>query len=360
MTKAVSSRQTGIIASLILFANKILVLPSLFYEKSKADGFFMIAILLAFELIMLYLFLRVKEAFPNDSFYDIIKNKMGTFAAKVFYLILMVYFFYKVMLLFNIIYMYLKVQVYIDASYFIFIFAFLVIMNTSVLRGIRPIARGCEFFYVFIMASLVLCLFLSIANFDRLPFFFESNVKSFFDGIFRHTFCFGDLLVLFVIMDKLEVKRKDFKRIFGYAGFSVTIMLTIYFMFYSIFGVTSFVHKNAVSDIITFSYRFIDLGRLDLIAIITIMFLAFFQLSLYAYAFSECFVKIFSKLSTTYSVVVFDILFIAIVLSSLINYLVAIKIGQEFISYLAILLHFILPIIVFFFAKKKLGKGGEK
>ena len=359
MTKQVSSRQTGIIASLILFANKILVLPSLFYEKSQADGLFMVAILLAFELLILYLFLKVKEAYPDQSFYSIIQEKMGTFVAKAFYIILMLYFFYKIMLLFNIIYMYLKVQVYIDASYYIFIFAFLVIMNTSVLRGIRPIARGCEFFYVFIMASLVFCLLLSIANFDKLPIFFDSSLKAFFDGIFRHSFCFGDLLLLFIIMDKLEVKKKDHKRIFAYISFSVVITLLIYFMFYCIFGVTSFVHKNAVSDIMTFSYRFIDLGRLDLVAIITIMFLAFFQLSLYAYVFSECFTKVFSKLSFTYSVVVFDILFVGVVISSLINYLVAIKIGQEFICYLAILLHLILPLIVFFFAKNKQKRRKE-
>ncbi len=360
MTKRVSSRQTGILAALLLFGNKMLVLPSLFFEKVGADGLFMIAILLAFELVLVYMFFKIKEAYPDASFYNIIKEKMGVFMAKFFYSLLILYFFYKVMLLFNISYMYLKVQVYIDASYYIFIFVFMLVMNTSVMRGIRAMARGFEFFYFFIIGSLILCLLLSIANFDKLPMFFESKPSAFFDGLFRYSFCFGDSLVLFVIMDKLELQKKDQKKVMGFLAVSVVIILITYFMFYSIFGPTCFIHKNAISDIITFSYRFIDLGRLDIIAILAIMFLTIFQLSMYAYAFSTCFTALFSKLNFAYSVVVFDIAFVAIILSSALNYLVAIQIGEEIIPYVAILLHLILPVIVLIFARKKVARRQEE
>ena len=142
MIKTISVRQTAIIISILLFANKILVLPSLLYEVSKADGFFIILFLLSLEFLILLMFLRLKSLYPSTSFYDILKLKLGTFLAKFFYILLAIYFFYKIMLLFNICYMYFHVQVYIDASYYIFIFAFLVIINSSVLRGIRPIARS--------------------------------------------------------------------------------------------------------------------------------------------------------------------------------------------------------------------------
>lgn len=352
MIKTISVRQTAIIISILLFANKILVLPSLLYEVSKADGFFIILFLLSLEFLILLMFLRLKSLYPSTSFYDILKLKLGTFLAKFFYILLAIYFFYKIMLLFNICYMYFHVQVYIDASYYIFIFAFLVIINSSVLRGIRPIARSIEFFYGFILFCLIFCIALSIANFDKFPIFFDSKLVNFFDGSFRHLFCFGDMLILLVLIDKVDSNNLLKSKSILYFFTSAVIILSVYFMFYSIFDYTAFLHKNAISDIITFSYRFIDLGRLDIIAVIIIMFLAFFQLCLYAYAFIECFIKIFSKLSVVYSMVVYDLLFIFIVFTSLIDYLVAIKIGVSIIPYLSIFLYFLLPLFCIFVKKR--------
>ena len=351
MTKTISSRQGAILAALLLFANKILVLPSLMYESSNADGIFILLALLAVEMLILYMFFKVKEAFPYQSFYEIIKKYMGTIVAKLFYVLLLVYFFFKIMLLFNISYIYFHIQVYIDVAYYLFLFAFLLIMTSSVLRGLRAIGRGLEFFYFFIIGCMFFIILLSFANFDKFPLFFDSPPAQYFKGLFSNLFCFGDMLVLFVLMDKIEFAKKDEKKFFKYIGASVVILILIYFMFYSIFGQTSFIHKNAISDIITFSYRFIDLGRLDIIAIVTVMFLSFLQLSIYCYALCECFIKLFSKLSIVYTIVVFDAIFIAVVASSLVNYLTVINLGVNVMGYFAIVLHLILPILVLCFIK---------
>lgn len=351
MKKNISARQGAILASLLLFANKILVLPSLLYESSKADGIFILIVLLLVEMLIVHIFFKIKEAFPTLSFYDVIKKYAGVFMAKLFYALLMLYFFFKVMLLFNISYMYFHIQVYIDVSYYLFLFAFLLIMTSSVLRGIRAIGRGLEFFYFFMIGCMIFIVLLSFANFDRFPLFFDSPPVQFFKGIFSNLYCFGDMLVLLVLLDKIECTKKDEFKFFKYVGSSSLILILIYFMFYSIFGQTSFIHKNAISDIITFSYRFIDLGRLDIVAIVTVMFLSFLQLSIYCYAFCECFMKLFSKLSRVYTIVVFDMIFVAVVISSAINYLAVINLGANVMGYFAIVLHLILPILILFLVK---------
>lgn len=344
--KTISARQTGVMASLLLFANKLLVLPSLLYEKVRFDGFFVILILLAMEEILLGLFLRLKKLCPSQSFYDIIKAHLGAIFAKIFFVLIALYFFYKIMLLFNICYMYFHMQVYLDASYFIFIVVVMLVVTSSVLRGIRPIARGCEFFYTFIIASLIFCLALSLANFKNFPLFFDSNPNNFFPSIYKHLFCFGDMLIFFVIMDKCDIKKGEEKKILGFFSVSALIIALVYFMFYSAFGNTSFIYKNAISDLITFSYRFIDLGRMDIIAITAVMFLSLLQLSIYAYAFCECFMKIFSKLSVVYSICFFNIAFFGVVITSVVNYLVAVDIGTNFMTYLCLILQILLPILI--------------
>ncbi len=360
MKQTISTRQCGIIMSLLLFANKILVLPSLLYENSKADGLFILLLLLAIEFGILMMFLKIKKVYPLLSFYDIITLHFGKIVAKIVYFLLFLYFFFKIMLIFNISYMYFHVQVYIDASYYIFIFIFMLAMTTSVLRGIRPLARGCEFFYLFIISCLIFSLFLSVANYKTFPLFIDSPPKNFAAGVFKYLFCFGDMMVIFVIMDKMEIEKNMVKKMIGFFCTSAVIILILCFMFYAAFGRTSFLYKNAISDIITFSYRFIDLGRLDIISILTVMFLSVLQLSLYCYALTECFMKVFSKLSRVYSIAVFDIAFFCIVVSSVVNYLEVVRIGESAVNYLAIFLQIVVPLIIFFISLKKRGKEDEK
>ena len=61
--------------------------------------------------------------------------------------------------------------------------------------------------------------------------------------------------------------------------------------------------------------------------------------------------KLFSKLSIVYTIVVFDAIFIAVVASSLVNYLTVINLGMNVMGYFAIVLHLILPILVLCFIK---------
>lgn len=348
-TKTISPRQTAVLASIMLFANKILVLPSLLYNFAKADSIFIIILILLAEMGVLFVFFRLKRNFPNMSFYQILATKLGVFVAKTFYFFILAYIFYKILLVYNVSYMYFRVQVYLDATFYLFVFVFLLVCNTSVFRGLRPIARCMEFFYFFIIACFVFCLLLSIANFNKFPIIFDTSIKNIFLGGFKHLFCFGDFIVLFLIMDKIELTKKGQWQIFRYVSFAMALIVVLYIMFYSIFNYTSFVHKNAVSDIITFSYRFTDLGRLDMVAIITVMFLSLFQISVGVYAFCECFKQLFPKLDLFYGVITFDLLFLSLILLSSLDYLQVINLGTLIVPYFAIVLQYVLPLICLLF-----------
>lgn len=359
MKEKITSRQLAILSSLLIFANKLLVLPSILYEKSKADGFFAISISLALEMLLLVMFLKVKKTYPDISFYDLIKQKMGVATAKIFYSLITIYFFFKILLLFNVTFMYLHIQVYLDATYYLFMFAFLFVMNTSALRGLRAIARGCEFVFSFLIIGLIFCIFLSFFNFKSFPLFFETGLGNILSSAWHTSCCCGDALVLFVIMDRVDYKPDLRKKLLSYSGFSIGIVLAVFFMFYSIFGATSFIHNNALSDIITFSFRFLDLGRLDLVAIILNMFLSFLQLSIYGYMLVNCFIKIFPKITPTYTVVVYNIVFVVLLASATINYVTVIFLAQEVVSLAAPFIHFLIPLLLLGFALME-GKGRAK
>lgn len=355
--KTISSRQTAVIAGILLFANKILVLPSLLYEHAKADSVFILAILLLAEFALLLIFFRLKRAYPKSSFYQIISQKMGVFAAKIIYFLIILYIFYKILLVYNISYVYFRVQVYLDASFYIFLLVFLLVCNSCVMRGLRPLARCAEFFFFFIISCVVFCLLLSIANFNKFPIFFDTACSDFFLGGFKYLFCFGDVLLLFLLMHKIELDKKGERQVVRYLLVVSALIVILYVMFFSIFNHTSFVHKNALSDIITFSYRFTYLGRLDMVAIVTLMFLSLFQISIALYVFCECFTQIFPPLGKVYGLITFDLLFVGLTLISTLDYLQLTQLGTLVMPYFAIALQYLLPLVCLFFT---LGGRHEK
>ncbi len=355
--KKISSRQTAVIACVLLFANKILVLPSLLYEYAKADGLFVMLLLLFAELLLLMIFFRLKHKFPDSSFYEIIKKNTGAFLAKLIFFLIILYLFYKILLVYNVSYMYFRAQVYLDAGFYTFVLVFLLVCNSCVMRGLRSLSRCMEFFFTFIIVCFIFCLLLSIANFNKFPIFFDTNILKFMESGFRHIFCFGDILLLFLLMDKIELDKKGEKQITVYVLTTILLILILYLMFYSIFNYTSFVHKNAISDIITFSYRFTDLGRLDMVAIITVMFLSLFQISIALYVFCDCFVKLFPPLNKVYGLVAFDSMFLLLIFISSIDYIRITYFGTLVMPYFALILQYVLPVICLFFT---IGGGNEK
>lgn len=66
--KSVNAWQIGILLFILLFANKILVLPSLLYDGAKVEAFFIPVILFALELGLLVLFYKVKNKVSNTVF----------------------------------------------------------------------------------------------------------------------------------------------------------------------------------------------------------------------------------------------------------------------------------------------------
>ena len=148
-------------------------------------------------------------------------------------------------------------------------------------------------------------------------------------------------------MDKIQFKKNKEKIYFIYSAIGILSVLAIVLMFYLIYGSTAFLHVNAISDIINFSNNYGEIGRLDIISMLLVMFLTYFQLNIYGNCFSECFSKVFNKLSTVYSVVSLDLAFLFCVIF-IFNSLQTISFSlRNIFPYLSILSFVCIPIISF-------------
>ena len=354
--KSISVTQAGKLCTIIILANKISLLPALLYEGAKSDGFFVALMLFAIELMVLGVFFLLKNKYPEASFKEILEKHLGKVFSKVIFIVLMAFFLFKLLLSYSVGYIYIKQHVYQGEFALFALICFIPVINHAVIKGLRVFSRTIELYYPVICVGIIICLAVSLAGGINIPLFFTSEPSSFFMTLFKHIFSFGDYLFLFIIMDRIEMKSGEEKKLFKFVALGIFLVLAILFMFYSLYQITAFMHNNALADITVSSTQFNAVGRLDIFAMVTRMFLSFFEMTIFHYAFSEAFCNVFTKLSRTYSVVVFDVIFAIVYFVLVGRFENMITYTQGWLSYLGLVTNYLIPLMLLFIAlpyKKK-------
>ena len=70
--RSINVWQAGILLFVLMFANKILVLPSLLFEGAGMESIFILIFFFLLELGLVLLFLALKKKFPTQSFSQIL------------------------------------------------------------------------------------------------------------------------------------------------------------------------------------------------------------------------------------------------------------------------------------------------
>lgn len=348
----ISARQTGMLCVMLILANTILVYPSLLYEQIGSDGFWVSVVLLVFDLFVLGAFFMLKARYPTEKFSEILCEHLGKVIAKIIIFLFMTFFFIKSILTYTVVYMFLKQVVYQEDFEFLALIAILPIVNHAVFCGMRTISRTIELFFYIVCAGLVLCLAISATNGGGMPLFFQAETGVFFQTIFKHLFSFGDYLFLFLIMDKVQIKEKQGRKMLYLILFGILILLIILFRFYSIYRVTAFMHNNALIDISAVPAQYTAIGKLDIIPMITIMFLTYFQLEIFVYGFSRSFLMVFPKFNKVHSLILYDILFLLLYHEVIGKYDFFLFATQNYLPFLMIIINLLVPLITTFISFK--------
>lgn len=345
MKGTINLRQASCIMGILVFANKVLILPSVMFEKVGVDGIFLLVGLFLVDLFMLWVFFKLKHKFPDKTFFELLTKVITKYGAIFVYVLFCGFFVMKALTIYNVSLMYLKNQVYFEAGEFLFLICFLTLSNNLALRGLRSTARTTEFFYFGIILLIVLSTYAACANFGELPVFFNNSLGKLFTSSFNYLFCFGDVLFLFLIMDKIEIKKEKQRTMYICVIVNMVLTFLLYGVFFSVFKYTGFMHNNAASDVITFSNNFAGVGRIDILSVIVIMFLNYFQLSFFNLAFQSSFSAIFPKGNKIISTIIYDLLFVVLLYFFVSDYTQVFAIDTNIMPYFALVLQYIIPTI---------------
>ena len=342
---SINSRQAGILVAICLFANKMLLLPSLMFEQTKEDSLFVLIFMFLLDIVVLPIFLNMKRKYPNEKLYNILASKITPFFAKILYIIFLVFFMLKVLLVFSITYVYFKQQIYQEELLFLILISCIPVINHAVCVGLRSLSRSIELLFGVVVGGVILCLFFSLFTNMSMPTFFVSSGKDFLLSVYKNAFSFGDYLLLFILIDKIKINKNEEKKIYAFSLFGILLVVLLFLIFYSKYNVTAFMHNSALADILTFSVQFNAIGRLDILAMVLIMTITLFQLEIFAYCFCDVFSNIFTKFNKNYAVVIFDITFILLYFSSFGKYENLLNSYQYWGPILGIFINYIFPLI---------------
>ena len=347
--------QAGICVFIIIFANKILLLPSLLYSIANIEGMWTYLISFIFEIGLITLFIFVKRKYRNTSFAELIRKKLGVITLKIFYILLCLFFFCKLILIYNVTYIFFKDLIYQDSGSFLFIICLLPIINYLAYSSSRVLGRTAQLFFPIILIVLIFCTVTSLISVNDMPLFFQSSFSNVMLAFIKHISSFGDTIFLFVFMDKIEYKKGDGKKLYFFAGLAVLFVLLIEIAFYFSYTYTSFMHPYAIFETMGNIKDYGGLGRIDAVAVILVIILTYFQMSIYLKSFTISFKEIFPKLSINYALIFFDFLFLIVVYLFIRNLERTVLYAESVLPYFSLISFVLVPItcIVFLVLKRK-------
>ncbi len=356
LDRTINAWQMGILIFVLMLANKILVLPSLLFEKANIESLFLLFFFFALELGVLFLFQKLKEKFPAERFDQILQNHFGKTVRVIFYVAFMIFFLSKAVLLYNVTYIFFRNLIYKDTSNVLILFCFLPVICHLAICGLRVLGRTMQIFFPIVLTILIFCLIVGVFGINSRVIWFQTPFLEIIKTGAEHISPFGDMIFLFLIMDRVEIKKGQWAIPYTFFALSSIIVIAVALVFMLSFTYTSFMHPYAIFEIVSFIKEFGGLGRIDIIAMVAIIMLAYFHLAIYLKAFMFAFEGVFSKIDKIFSVITFVFAFVIVVNFFIINLETAVVFGEKILPFALIFPYFILPIfvaILLFWKEKK-------
>lgn len=343
--KSINAWQIGILLFVLMFANKILTLPSLLYDGAGVESFVIVIFLFGVEFGILILFWRLKKKYPTQSFSQILTQNFGKAVSFVVAVLIMIFFLSKTVLLYNITYIFFRNLIYKDADNFLFLLCFLPVVNHLAICGLRVLGRTAQMFFPIIVLIVLFCVVVGVFGINSMPLLYETSVPRLFNTTLTHLSSFGDIIFLFVVMDKIKVKNGEWKVVFSLVAVAMLCVLAITVIFIFSYTYTAFMHPYALFEIMSYVKEYGGVGRIDIISMVLIVLFTYFHLAIYLKAFMMSFCEILPKIDDIYCVLTFNFAFILLVSFLIQNLQKTLIYGTGILPYFAIIPFVVVPIL---------------
>ena len=359
--KKITIWQAGIMLFMLMFANKILVLPSLLSEEVKMEAFFVPIVAFLVDIMLLCIFIYLKKRFPNEKLFDVIKKRFGKAVTIIVYIGFAMYFFMKTVLLYNVTYMFLRNLIYRDSGNMLFLISVLPVVNFLAFVDLRALGRTIQLFFPIVVFGIVFCVIIGFFGINGNLLLFQSSLPQILTSAAKNIGCFGDTIFLFLIMDKIEMKKGQAKILFSLQIGAIILVDLVHFVFILSYTYTTFLHPFAIFELMSFVKEYEGLGRIDVISVILIVIMMYFLLAIYLKAILCCTGDIFPSVNPNCFIVLYDVIVGIFAVAIFFTLGRVILFGKMLLPYVGVVSLIVVPLIsIISLVDRKKEKKDEK
>lgn len=360
----ISTRQLGIMIFYAFCGLKFINLASLIYQKIEDVAFVVVLFLALVDALIFVCILAFIKHHPGVSFYDYLSGKVGKIFAKVIYFLI---FFYCLMRFASFIsgnYAFLRDAIFSTAGKYFYLSIIIPIVVALGFSSMKAFSRTCEFFFAIAISGFLICIALGYfsGSFSMPYLSLDTTGSKFFSTALEFNYWFGDGLFLLLFMDKIKVEKNFMGSSMFFLGLSLICVLLFVLCFYGVFGRTSFIHHYTIYDVAVFGPEALDVGRLDLIPVLTMMFFIILQSSI---MFRAMLVSLEDFCDAQHERNVGSVVICVLASIALIYFLFAnddqtFRFFQGWFKWISLGVAFVLPILLLFDFVKKRRRKNEK
>ena len=363
MTKKINSIQCGLMLCLTTISLKFLTYPSVFASFSYKDVYVPILIGLILDVSFTLIVLTVIKKNPNVTFYELLVRGFGKVLAKFVIMLLAIYFFFKGLLIVKEIHNYFNETLFENIKWFSFVIPLFSILAFMMLKDFRTFGRTIQMFMPLMVFALLFTVLVPATetDFSNILPLFENGFIGIFTAVVRCSFSFGDYLILFLLMGKLDYKQNSKKVILTCVAITDVLVLLFYIVFSAIFGTVGINHSLALGEVLLYTNINTQTGTINWLNIIIWLIILFLEAGLMFLCSSKALTEVFNFKNKYVPCVIICLVLFGSIVYLYLNLIRAIQIVTSLIfSSSIIVFQVALPIICVFATKKLSGKNKIK
>lgn len=344
----ISRRQAVILFLICTMSSKLQLLPCLLAGEVGRDLWIVLLFGAIIDTAFLFLTILINKLCPNMSIHDLLRQTYGKLFTSLIGILFFGYFICTSILPFEAVRDVFASNLFDSIPWQIFALFFLVCVGYLSFSGLRTLGRTAELYFYVILFSIICLIILGAINTswsEILPAF-QTPPSKICSTYMMHSIWFGDYMIFYVLTGRIKpddsgLKYKDVLLWM----LAVSLYVVGYIVLWGLYGITTSSQASLLSSISAFSLLSLEIGRLDWFLVLLSQIASVISCSTYIYCASECIYQIGNKKHFGACVIISTII---LYLSDIIvfnNIDKGIALFTQNISFLSLILQFLIPIL---------------
>ena len=297
----INYRQVSLLVMMSFISVKLMALPSLLSHDADNMGWIVPAVMMLVDFVYALLLLDLMKKNETQNFYEFAKQTLGVVVAKIVLAILACYYAIVLAIIGKGLELFIIQNLYEEMFWFLFGVPLMAVVGFMVYKGVRNIARVCEFFWI---PVVVACVYIAVKAFQGVDItsflpMFQQGVKPVAWEMIKYIAWFGSSTFLLMLFGDVEFGNAKKRNLILFCLVAYVVVQLLNFVFYSLFGVTSPTHQFSISDIAQFNGSRSSIGELSWLVVSLWVVAQIAQFALYGYCFVKAIMFLFNIKSPT-------------------------------------------------------------